>query len=117
MFTSNGDFEIVDLLVVSTAGAIDANVTIIPDNFGLSNAYPNPFNPSTSVDLAVPSEGFVSVKVYNLMGQVVSTLHEGSLTANTYSFAWDAKDMASGMYLVKAESAGEVDMQKIMLMK
>jgi hypothetical protein len=117
LFTSNGDFDIIDLLVVSSAGAIDVDVNIIPDYFGLSKAYPNPFNPSTSVDLAVPSDGFVSVKVYNLMGQVVSTLHEGSLTANSYSFMWDAKDMSSGMYLVKAESAGEVDMQKIMLMK
>ena len=85
--------------------------------FGLSDAYPNPFNPTTSVELAMPHDGFVSVKVYNVMGQVIATLHEGDLTANTYSFTWNAVDMASGMYLIQAEAAGNVDIQKIMLMK
>ena len=85
--------------------------------FGLGDAYPNPFNPTTSVELAMPADGFVSVKVYNLMGQVVTTLHEGNLTANTYSFVWDAADVASGMYFLKAETTGNVDIQKIMLMK
>ena len=65
----------------------------------------------------MPNDGFVSVKVYNLMGQVVATLHEGNLTANSYSFTWDAADVASGMYLLQAEAAGNVDVQKIMLMK
>ncbi len=51
------------------------------------------------------------------MGQVVSTLHEGNLTANSYSFTWNANDVSSGMYLLKAEAAGTVDIQKIMLMK
>ena len=65
----------------------------------------------------MPVDGFVSVKVYNVMGQVVATLHEGDLTANSYSFTWDAVDVASGMYLIQAETAGNVDVQKIMLMK
>ena len=65
----------------------------------------------------MPQDGFVSVKVYNLMGQVIATLHEGNLTANSYSFTWDAGDVASGMYLLQAEVAGNVDIQKIMLMK
>jgi len=65
----------------------------------------------------MPVDGFGSVKVYNLMGQLVSTLHEGDLTANSYSFMWDASNVASGMYFLQAEAAGNVDVQKIMLMK
>jgi hypothetical protein len=117
LFTSTSDFEILEVLVGSANGAINASIAIVPEVFGLSSAYPNPFNPSTSVELAIPTDGFASVKVYNLMGQVIATLHEGHLSANTYSFTWDGTDVASGMYFLQAESAGNMDIQKIMLMK
>ena len=65
----------------------------------------------------IGQDGFGTIKVYNIMGQVDGTLHEGNLTANSYSFTWDAADVASGMYFLKAETAGNVDVQKIMLMK
>ena len=118
LFSSTGDYEIVDVIAGTSGGtALTADIVSIPTVFGLGDAYPNPFNPTTSVELAMPQDGFVSVKVYNLMGQVVATLHEGNLTANSYSFTWDAGDVASGMYLLQAEVAGNVDIQKIMLMK
>ena len=118
LFSSTGDYTVVDVIAGTSGGAaLNADVVIIPTVFGLNDAYPNPFNPTTSVELAMPQDGFVSVKVYNLMGQVVATLHEGNLTANSYSFTWDAADVASGMYLLQAEMAGNVDVQKIMLMK
>jgi len=118
LFSSNGDYSVVDVIAGTSGGtALAVDIVSIPTVFGLNDAYPNPFNPSTSVELAMPVDGFVSVKVYNLMGQVVATLHEGDLTANTYSFMWDASDVASGMYLLQAEAAGNVDVQKIMLMK
>ena len=117
LFTSTGEFEIVEVLAGSAEGAINASIAIVPEVFGLSSAYPNPFNPATSVELGMPQDGFVSVKVYNLMGQVVATLHEGNLTANTYTFNWNASNAASGMYFLQAETAGQMDIQKIMLMK
>jgi len=90
---------------------------VLPEDYTLLPAYPNPFNPTTSIELAIPLDGFVSVKVYNLKGQVAATLHEGMLTANRYNFTWDAINMASGMYFLKVEAVGNVDVQKIMLMK
>jgi flagellar hook assembly protein FlgD len=118
LFTSNGEFEIVDVIAATAGGATLAyDIVTVPTAFGLGNAYPNPFNPTTSVELAMPQDGFVSIKVYNIAGQIVATLHEGNLTANSYSFTWDAVDVASGMYFLKAETAGNVDIQKIMLMK
>ena len=92
---------------------------VLPENYTLLPAYPNPFNPSTSIKLAMPQDGFVSVKVYNLSGQVVATLHQGNLSASAtpYSFNWDASQMASGMYFLQAETAGNIDGQKIILMK
>jgi len=59
----------------------------------------------------------VTVQVYNLMGQVVATLANGYMDASTYTLTWDASNAASGMYLVKAEAAGNVTTQKLMLMK
>ena len=118
LFSSTGEYEITNVIAGTANGVEISNVSIVtPKAFGLNDAYPNPFNPTTSVELALPTEGFVSVKIYNLMGQVVATLHEGHLSANTYSFTWDGVDAASGMYLLKAEAAGNVDVQKIMLMK
>jgi len=118
LFSSTGDYTIVDVVAGTSGGtALAADIVSLPTMFGLGDAYPNPFNPTTSVDLAMPVDGFVSVKIYNLMGQVIATLHEGNLTANTYSFVWDAADVASGMYFLKAETSSNVDIQKIMLMK
>ena len=117
LFTSTDNFDIVDVVVGSAKSEIEYSISIVPDEFGLSNAYPNPFNPVTSVMLDMPQDGFASLKVYNLMGQVVATLHEGNLAAKTYTFNWNAAHMASGLYIVKAESANNVDLQKIMLMK
>jgi len=117
LFSSTGDYTIIDVIAGTNGGeALSANIVLVTE-FGLSNAYPNPFNPTTSVKLGIPADGFVSVKIYNLMGQVVATLHEGDLTANSYTFTWDAVNSASGMYFLKAETAGNVDVQKIMLMK
>ena len=114
LFTTNKSFEIVDMIVANSTDEIEVN--IITD-FGLSAAYPNPFNPSTTVSLTVPSADYVSVKVYNLMGQVVGVLADGMMEANVYSFTWDASNMSSGVYLVKAEYAGSIETQKVMLLK
>ena len=86
--------------------------------FELKAAYPNPFNPVTSLDLVVPEAGFVSVKVYNVMGQEVATLTEGMMQATSgYTLTWDASNMSSGVYLVRAEGVGSVATQKLMLLK
>ena len=85
--------------------------------FGLSAAYPNPFNPTTTIEFYVPEAGYASVKVYNLMGQVVGTLVDGMVEANTYNLTWNASHLSSGVYMIKAENNGQVATQKIMLLK
>ena len=83
----------------------------------LSAAYPNPFNPSTTVKLNVPEASYVSVKVYNVMGQLVQTLAEGQMEANVYTLSWDGSNVPSGMYFVRAETSTNVVSQKLMLVK
>jgi len=114
IFTSNQSFEVANSIIANSNEEISVNTI---SDFGLSAAYPNPFNPSTTVSLTVPSAGHVSVKVYNLVGQVVGVLADGMMEANMYSFTWDANNFSSGVYLIRAESNSSVDIQKVLLVK
>jgi hypothetical protein len=114
IFISNGEFEITEMIVANSSTEINV---VKATEFTLMAAYPNPFNPSTALSLNVPEDGFVSVKVFNLMGQAVAVLAEGNMDANTYSFTWNASNMPSGMYMVRAEAMGQVSSQKLMLLK
>jgi hypothetical protein len=115
LFTHTGNFDIMDIRVANSSDYV--NVMTSPAEFSLSTAYPNPFNPTTSMTLDMPEAGQVSVLVYNVMGQVVATLASGYMDASTYTLTWDASQEASGVYFVKAEAAGTVTTQKLMLMK
>ena len=115
LFSYSGEFEISDIIIANSNDRID--VVISPMKFNMSPAYPNPFNPTTNMTLDVPEAGFVSVKVYNVAGQVVATLMNGNMDASNYNLAWDASNASSGMYFVKAEVSGETISQKLVLMK
>ena len=67
--------------------------------------------------LAMPVSGEMKVEVYNLLGQVVATLVSGYKDAGTYNLTWDATDVSSGMYFVKAQADGFTATQKLMLVK
>ena len=127
LFSFNGDFEIEEIIVANSHAEVIVDIPNVDLNdrdagkitaFNLSTAYPNPFNPTTIMTLAVPTSGHASVQVYNLAGQVVATLANGYMEANTYNtLTWDASNVSSGMYFVKAEAAGSVTTQKLVLMK
>jgi len=114
IFTATGDYDIEEMIVAN--GSSIVNVTEVT-SFTLEAAYPNPFNPSTSLNLNMPIEGYVSVKAYNLVGQVVGVIAEGNMDAGSYTMTWDASNLSSGVYLITAEYAGNVATQKVMLMK
>jgi hypothetical protein len=88
-----------------------------PKAFGIVSAYPNPFNPATTVRYMLPQSGEISVKVYNANGQMVSVLDEGYASAGTHDVTWNARDNATGMYFVILEMGGRKDFRKLMLMK
>jgi hypothetical protein len=114
IFTANGEFAIEDMIVANSSSSIHA---VKATEFSLMAAYPNPFNPSTTLSLNVPADGFVSVKVFNIMGQSVATLVESHLVEGKHSYTWNASDVVSGVYMVRAEYMGEVSTQKLMLLK
>jgi hypothetical protein len=114
IFTHSGDFEIAELIVVNGSNEIEVST---PAVFSLGAAYPNPFNPSTSIALDISEAGNVNVTVYNLMGQGVATLAEGYMQPGVYHLNWDASQEVSGMYLVRAEAGGFISTQKLLLIK
>ena len=114
LFVSNDSYTIIDLVVANSIDQIDV---LSPESFKLGEAFPNPFNPSTSFNLSVPEPGNVSILVYNVMGQVVAKLADGYFDTNNYSFTWDASSVPSGVYLVKASSVNSISTQKVMLLK
>ncbi|MDP6134194.1 MAG: T9SS type A sorting domain-containing protein, partial [Candidatus Marinimicrobia bacterium] len=114
LFSFSGDFEITELIVANSQNEIP---TSLPAVYSLSSAYPNPFNPVTTMTLTMPKSGNINVQVYNLYGQIITTLLSGNNPANTYSLVWDASNSPSGMYFVKAEFGGITETQKLMLIK
>ena len=71
----------------------DVHSYLAPSEFSLGAAYPNPFNPSTSMDISLNESGYVNVMVYNVLGQVVSTLVNGHMDAGYHSIEWNAENM------------------------
>jgi hypothetical protein len=114
IFTATGDYDVAEVIVANSSTYVDV---IEPGSFTLDAAYPNPFNPSTSLSLNMPVEGYVSVKAYNLVGQVVGVIAEGSMDAGIHTMTWNASSLSSGVYLITAEYAGSISTQKVMLMK
>jgi hypothetical protein len=95
---------------------------IIPLNYSLSQNFPNPFNPTTSVEFSVPVEGFVTIKVYDLLGQAVADLYSGNAQAGTYTLNWDGKDnsgnvVSSGSYIYKMTAGDFVQSKKMSFLK
>ncbi len=84
--------------------------------FGIE-AYPNPFNSSSTIEYALPFTSDITLSLYNLSGQRVETLINGRMHAGVHRVMLDAGDMASGLYFVKLEGVGQAFTQKIMLVK
>ena len=117
--TTVGDFNVTDAVMSSHLGeSVDTEVLAVSP-FEVKVSGPNPFNPSTSLNVVVPTDGYVSVKIYNILGQEVAILQDGFMAENLngYTINWNASNLASGIYLVQAMSEGYVSTQKVTLIK
>ena len=114
----NGKFKVESAIVVNSVEEI-SNKIVGLKGVELEMVGPNPFNPSTKLSVQLENAGYVSVKIYNLKGQVVATLADSYMEANPsgYTFNWNASQFPSGVYLARAESSGSVSTQKLTLLK
>jgi len=85
---------------------ITRNVSSVPLEFSLKQNYPNPFNPSTTIEFSIPSEGKVTLKVFNLLGQEIIVLSQGYYTSGIYSVRFAAQNIPSGVYFYALDFAG-----------
>jgi hypothetical protein len=96
---------------------ITPETKILPTQFYLSQNYPNPFNPSTQFTYTVAREGFVSVKIYNVLGEEVASLVDAVRPAGTYTAKWNAAGFGSGMYFCRMQTGLFISINKMILMK
>ncbi|MBD3234501.1 MAG: T9SS type A sorting domain-containing protein, partial [candidate division Zixibacteria bacterium] len=89
----------------------------IPGSYSLSDAYPNPFNASVRLDLALPESGNVSLTVYNLLGQEIAILIDGNMEAGYHSIKWDASEYSSGIYYYQLTTGNFVQTKRMTLLK
>jgi hypothetical protein len=89
----------------------------IPKRISLSQNYPNPFNPSTSISFTLNKPGFVSLKIYSLLGQEVATLIDGEVDAGTHTIEYNGSELSSGVYFYTLQAGGHIESKSMVLMK
>ncbi|MBI3195650.1 MAG: T9SS type A sorting domain-containing protein [Ignavibacteriae bacterium] len=101
---------------------VRATSNVIPETFSLSQNYPNPFNPETNFEFRIPAHpaggadyGFVSLRVYDMLGREIATLINQQLHPGIYQASWDASNMPSGMYVYRLTAGEFVQTRKMLL--
>ncbi len=97
---------------------VQVEIGAAPKEFTLGQNYPNPFNPTTNISFSVPNDGFVSLKVYDMLGREVATLVNGEKKAGMIQqVTFDATKLPSGIYFARLQSGGKQIIRKMILTK
>jgi uncharacterized protein (DUF1501 family) len=103
-------------MIQSTGAAL--NKGELPDAFALKQNYPNPFNPTTTITYDVPEDSYVTLQVFNEVGQQVEELYRGARPQGRYMATFEAKGLASGVYYCRLRSnSGYAETRKMLLVK
>ncbi len=124
MFTSDDNQGLTDINFGVTNIAFHGNsitgikdIKPVPHEFSLEQNYPNPFNPTTVIQFSIPAAGKYLLKIYNTLGQEVSTLVNSQLQPGKYNVSFDAGRLASGMYIYSLTGEKTQITKKMILMK
>ena len=93
------------------------NEKLFPNTFSLEQNYPNPFNPTTNIGFQIADRGFVSLKVFDILGNEVATLVNEEKPAGIYEVNFDAVELPSGIYFYKLQTGSFVETKKMVLIK
>ncbi len=115
-YSGTGNFTI------SGATGVENYENIVPQKFEVYQNYPNPFNPNTVIKFGLPEAAFVSVKIYNMLGQEIKTLINSEKNAGTYNLQWNGHDnsgkkVSSGTYIYRVVSGNNIISKKMILLK
>ena len=126
-FEGTSTIEFKDFILAGSTGnkvevetqSYDINFSnaVLPVKTGLSDSYPNPFNPTTSISYGLGNDGYVEIMVYDAAGRLVDELVNQNQVAGYHSITWNASDQASGMYFAKMIAGDVVQTQKLVLLK
>ncbi len=93
------------------------NDKVLPTEFNLLQNYPNPFNPATKINYTIPQQGFVLLKIYDVLGNEVTTLVDEYREVGSYEITFDASMLSSGIYFYKLQAGDFVQTKKMILVK
>ena len=113
-YSETGEFVVMGITVIEE--------TPIINNYELGQNYPNPFNPSTVIKYNLPETNFVTLKIYNMLGQEIRTLVGGQINAGSHNIIWNGKDkmgnsVSSGAYLYQIIAGEFIQTKKMLLIK
>jgi hypothetical protein len=111
------DIIVPAILNVRPTTGVEGTGPAIPTQFSLEQNYPNPFNPTTTISYQLAANGFVTLKVYDLLGREVAALVNEVKQPETYTVQWDASRQASGVYFYKLTTGNFVATKKLLLLK
>lgn len=104
---TDGNYEYSDIV----------EIEILPAKFELSQNYPNPFNPSTTIQFSLPKATQLKINIYNMLGELVETLAEGTYEAGYHKVTFNASNFPSGIYIYRIESSAFTQVRKMVLIK
>ena len=115
LFSTVGDYTIDEMIVANSTSEVTVSM---PSSIEIVGAYPNPFNPSTTVSVSVDDATNATIMAYDIAGRSVGVVFDGVLDAGMTSVTWNASSLPSGVYILKLSTPdGSASMQKVMLMK
>jgi hypothetical protein len=106
-FTADGKLSVEDMETES----------VIPEVFTLFQNYPNPFNSATEISFALPKTYYLTLEIFNALGQKVTTIVDERREAGSYRVTWDGTGFPSGIYFYRLETEGFLKTRKMLLMK
>jgi hypothetical protein len=111
--------EIIDsfTIVNQPVGIYSEKDQAVPQDYSLSNAYPNPFNPTTNIGFRIADFGFVSLNVFDVLGNEVATLLNENKPAGNYSVEFNAASLPSGIYFYRLQSGSFIETKKMILLR
>ncbi|MBM2840124.1 MAG: Subtilisin-like serine protease, partial [Bacteroidetes bacterium] len=89
----------------------------LPTAFELKQNFPNPFNPSTSITFTLPTTGFVSLRILDILGREIAMLVNEMKPLGSHTVSWDANGFASGVYFYRLSAGAQSQTKKLLLMK
>ena len=105
------------LYIAAGSTGLAEQALTLPTDYHLYQNYPNPFNPTTSISFSLPVSGYVTLKVFDALGQEVATLVSGIRSAGTHTARWSGEGYPSGIYFYRMIAAGRMLVGKMSLVK